>query len=102
MSTAAQLTATVFFVRTSFMPVARDALENAISTIFTGVAKVSSNNPERSKTDQMWAKVAADMERLVEENETLNRTCAELRLELAEARRLYDVLKKSLQGPGSG
>lgn len=50
----------------------------------------------------MWASVAADLERLAEANETLNRTCEQLRLELLEARRRYDDLKASLQGRRPG
>jgi hypothetical protein len=63
---------------------------------------VSPDDTDTSKTEKMWASVAADLERLAEANETLNRTCEQLRLELLEARRRYDDLKASLQGRSPG
>jgi uncharacterized protein YigA (DUF484 family) len=45
----------------------------------------------------MWASVAADLERLAEANENLNRICEQLRLELLEARVLNEHLEELRQ-----
>jgi hypothetical protein len=63
---------------------------------------VSPDDPDTSKTEKMWSSVAADLERLAEANETLNRTCEELRLDLLEARHQNQNLKELLQNRRSG
>jgi hypothetical protein len=49
---------------------------------FDGVLRVPAQDPDAAQTDKMWANVAADLERLAEANENLNRICEQLRLEL--------------------
>ena len=48
------------------------------------------------RTEEMWVRVAVDLERLATANQNLNRTCEELRLELDEARQHIQSLKKQL------